>query len=434
MANKNKKLTEEQEVELKMLLSNKEMLERSISEAEKAGKTSAAKQIRRALDEVVEHINTIDSSALEKKVEKKKKVDNTASLFQGTDLSVLDFLKDDEQTTEVVTTSSEPAQMEEVHESFGNLVQDETVQAAATTFNNVDTNAQYDVIQLPSNGQCYANKLDRVPVAYLTAYDENIITSPNLYKDGLVIDFLLKNKIVNKDINVDELVSGDIDAIILWLRATSYGADFPVVVSDPETGEEIETVLDLTTFKPKDFKLIGDENGWFDFETPIRKDKIKFKYLSRKEEKALQKISELEALGAKAFMLDSERESLIAAMNNDKIITEGEKKTIRAAIKTMADWSKRLKEKSSNQHTNLITNSMLLQIMSVNGNTDKEYIAKFIKMMPARDSLMLRRYINENKPGIDFTFKVDRPESLGGGSFETFLNWDDSVFLNISEL
>lgn len=434
MANKNKKLTEEQEVELKMLLSNKEMLERSISEAEKAGKTSAAKQIKRALDEVVEHINTIDSSALEKKVEKKKKVDNTASLFQGTDLSVLDFLKDDEQTTEVATTSSESARMEEVHESFGNLVQDETVQAAATTFNNVDTNAQYDVIQLPSNGQCYANKLDRVPVAYLTAYDENIITSPNLYKDGLVIDFLLKNKIVNKDINVDELVSGDIDAIILWLRATSYGADFPVVVSDPETGEEIETVLDLTTFKPKDFKLIGDENGWFDFETPIRKDKIKFKYLSRKEEKALQRISELEALGAKAFMLDSERESLIAAMNNDKIITEGEKKTIRAAIKTMADWSKRLKEKSSNQHTNLITNSMLLQIMSVNGNTDKEYIAKFIKMMPARDSLMLRRYINENKPGIDFTFKVDRPESLGGGSFETFLNWDDSVFLNISEL
>ena len=31
-------------------------------------------------------------------------------------------------------------------------------------------------------------------------------------------------------------------------------------------------------------------------------------------------------------------------------------------------------------------------------------------------------------------FKVERPESLGGGSFETFLNWDDSVFLNISDI
>ena len=429
-----KKLTEEQEVELKMLLSNKEMLEKSISEAERAGKASAAKQINRALDEVVEHIKSIDPTALEKKVQKKKKVDNTDSLFHGTDLSVLDFLKDDEPAKENVPAQNEETQVSNINEEFNDLVQSNTVQATTTTFNNIDTTAQYDVIQLPSNGQCYSSKIDRVPVAYLTAYDENIITSPNLYKDGLVIDFLLKNKIVNKDINVDELVSGDIDAIILWLRATSYGADFPVVVSDPETGEEIETVLDLTTFKPKEFNLIGDENGWFEYETPVRKDKIKFKYLSRKEEKALQKISELEALGAKAFMLDSERESLVAAMNNDRVITENEKKTIRAAIKTMSDWSKRLREKSTSEHTNLITNSMLLQIMSVNGNTDKEYIAKYIKMMPARDSLMLRRYINENKPGIDFTFKVDRPESLGGGSFETFLNWDDSVFLNIPEL
>ena len=52
--------------------------------------------------------------------------------------------------------------------------------------------------------------------------------------------------------------------------------------------------------------------------------------------------------------------------------------------------------------------------------------------MPARDALMLRRYIIENEPGIDFEITVQRPESLGGGSFKTFLNWDDTVFLNIS--
>ena len=52
--------------------------------------------------------------------------------------------------------------------------------------------------------------------------------------------------------------------------------------------------------------------------------------------------------------------------------------------------------------------------------------------MPARDSLALRRYINENTPGIDFAITVQRPESLGGGSFTTFLNWDDSVFINLA--
>ena len=52
--------------------------------------------------------------------------------------------------------------------------------------------------------------------------------------------------------------------------------------------------------------------------------------------------------------------------------------------------------------------------------------------MPARDSLALRKYINNNMPGIDFNIEIQRPESLGGGSFKTFLNWDDSVFLNIA--
>lgn len=195
------------------------------------------------------------------------------------------------------------------------MSQSETVDSEKTNFNDVDPSLQYDVIQLPSNGQCYKSKIDRVPVAYLTAYDENIITSPNLYKDGLVIDFLLKNKIVNKDINVDDLVSGDADAIILFLRATSYGPDFPIVVQDPETGEQIETSVDLTTLKPKEFKLKGDENGHFEFVTPLRKDTIKFRYLTRGQERKLKQVTELEGYGTKSHMLERERELLLAALS-----------------------------------------------------------------------------------------------------------------------
>ena len=77
---------------------------------------------------------------------------------------------------------------------------------------------------------------------------------------------------------------------------------------------------------------------------------------------------------------------------------------------------------------------LAVAVMAVNGNTDRDFIKKYINAMPARDSLMLRKYINENRPGINFDIEVERPESLGGGSFKTFLNWDDSVFLNIPEL
>ena len=52
--------------------------------------------------------------------------------------------------------------------------------------------------------------------------------------------------------------------------------------------------------------------------------------------------------------------------------------------------------------------------------------------MSARDALMLRRYILDNEPGVNFEIEVERPLSLGGGSFKTFLEWNDSVFLNIA--
>lgn len=424
----NKKLTEEQEKEIQMLLANNEMLENSKKDAENRGKKNSVKQIERAQEDVIKQINSIDPSALNK-----RKASST--IFDDTDISMFDMLKANEEDNRINTVGEEnnSKNIDTVEEEQV-MSQSETVDSEKTNFNDVDPSLQYDVIQLPSNGQCYKSKIDRVPVAYLTAYDENIITSPNLYKDGLVIDFLLKNKIVNKDINVDDLVSGDADAIILFLRATSYGPDFPIVVQDPETGEQIETSVDLTTLKPKEFKLKGDENGHFEFVTPLRKDTIKFRYLTRGQERKLKQVTELEGYGTKSHMLERERELLLAALSNDKVLNESERKSIRAAINTMKNWSKRLNDLNDSEYTKIMTNNMQLQVVAVNGNYDKEYVRKYVNAMPARDSLALRKYINNNMPGIDFNIEIQRPESLGGGSFKTFLNWDDSVFLNISDV
>ena len=424
----NKKLTEEQEKEIQILLANNEMLENSKKDAENRGKKNSVKQIERAQEDVIKQINSIDPSALNKKKA-------TSTIFDDTDISMFEMLKANEEDNRINTVSEEnDSKKIDTVEEEQVMSQSETVDSEKTNFNDVDPSLQYDVIQLPSNGQCYKSKIDRVPVAYLTAYDENIITSPNLYKDGLVIDFLLKNKIVNKDINVDDLVSGDADAIILFLRATSYGPDFPIVVQDPETGEQIETSVDLTTLKPKEFKLKGDENGHFEFVTPLRKDTIKFRYLTRGQERKLKQVTELEGYGTKSHMLDRERESLLGALSNDKVLNESERKSIRAAINTMKNWSKRLSDLNDSEYTKIMTNNMQLQVVAVNGNYDREYVRKYVNAMPARDSLALRKYINNNMPGIDFNIEIQRPESLGGGSFKTFLNWDDSVFLNISDV
>jgi hypothetical protein len=351
-------------------------------------------------------------------------------------MSILDILKGNEalKASENETRDVAVAEGTENNIVEYDMTPSETTISDEKTFNNVNPDLKYDIIQLPSNGQCYRSKTDRVPVAYLTAYDENIIMSPNLYRDGLVIDYLLKSKVVNSEINVDDLVSGDADAIILYLRASSYGPDFPIVVNDPDTGEQIDSTVDLTKLKPREFKLIGDENGHFEFVTPIKKDKIKFRYLTRKQERQLRQVTELEGLGTKAMLLDSEVESIKAALMNDKYIGENDKRVVNSAIAVIEKWSKKLKEANNSEFTKIMTNNMQLQIVAVNGNYDREFVRRYINEMPARDSLMLRKYINDNRPGIDFDIEVQRPESLGGGSFKTFLNWDDSVFLNISDI
>ena len=433
-----KELSEEQQNEINVLLENNKMLEKTKKETIEKGSKQAVKQIERAQQEVIDHIKSIDASVLDDlnngtSLKRTKKQAVQTNLFQDTDMSIFDLLEENNKSRQEAEV--ELSKVDDVkEESEIDMTPSETTIAQPTTFNDSDTSLQYDVIQLPSNGQCYRSKIDRVPVAYMTAYDENIITSPNLYKDGLVIDYLLKNKIVNSEIDIDELVSGDADAIILFLRATSYGADFPIVVTDPDTGEQLDSVVDLTKLKPREFTLIGDENGHFEFTTPLRKDKIKFRYLTRKQERQLRKVTELEGIGTKALMLEEEAETLKGAIMNDSYLSEADKRSIKAAIATIEKWVKKLKSVNDSQYTRIMTNSMQLQIVAVNGNYDRDFVRKYINQMPARDSLALRKYINDNRPGIDFDIEVERPESLGGGSFKTFLNWDDSVFINIPDV
>lgn len=422
-----KKLTPEQEKEIKLLQANNEMLQRTKEEAKLRGTENSVQRIELAQQDVYEQVKKIDKSIAEKMMKEnnsseEKSVITTMIENHYSDESIFDVLKRQEEK-EQIKVKEEPTRVEQVVKEavFSN-----------TDFNNIDMDVQYDVISLPSNGECYRNKTERVPVGYLTAYDENFITSPNLYKDGLVIDFLLKHKIMNKDINIDELVSGDVDAIILFLRATSYGTDFPIYVRDPESGEQIETVVDLSTLKYKEFTLKGDKDGYFDFELPVSKDIVKFRFLTRKDEKNLKLLSNLESESVKAQTIKNNIEVLKEAVKSDRYLDGKDKQELLKDFDKMKPWIQKLEETNSTPFNKLITNRLEMSIVAVNDNYDRSFITKYVKTMVAKDSLMLRRYILEHEPGVNFEIEVERPEILGGGSFKTFLEWDDNVFLNIA--
>ena len=298
--------------------------------------------------------------------------------------------------------------------------------------NAFNQNAAYDVIPLPSNGECYRHKKQKLPVAYLTAYDENMIIAPNLYNDNKILDHILKAKVLDETIDCGDLIEGDREAIILFLRASGYGNEYPITVRDNITGTEFDATIDLSKLKYKEFKLTGDENGWFDFTLPVSKKEIKFKFLTHNDLEYLERIEESEGYKTMKSRLASFVADMTAYVEHDSSLETQQKVNIRKAINTIDSWQDDIPEEDSIEYTHTVTNRLLLQVQSVDGVTDKGIIKDFVYNMNVKDAKALRTYISENEPGVDYSIEIEKPESLGGGSMTVFLQFDQYVFLNVA--
>ena len=87
-----------------------------------------------------------------------------------------------------------------------------------------------EFIELPSKGHFYPedNPLSsgKVEMKYMTAKEEDILTSVNLIQQGVVLDKLLETLVIDKSINLDDILIGDKNALIVGARILAYGKDY----------------------------------------------------------------------------------------------------------------------------------------------------------------------------------------------------------------
>ena len=299
-------------------------------------------------------------------------------------------------------------------------------------FSTIPSFVQYDVIPLPSKGKCYPIdsplRCGRIPVAYLTAADENIIASPNVYRDGKLFDILLERKVLDKRIKVQDLVVGDRDAIILWLRATAYTDDFPIVATNPNTGKRYNITVKLSEFDYKDFDLDSDDDGLFDYVTG-NGDEIKFKIATQYDNDLLDKYITDTTTGFNKLQVIKVTNNL-AEVLNDLYFEDEDLKHLQEDMNEIREIIGEVETDDERDYPGIITEQMIIRTVSVNGNTDKDYIRNYINNMRVSESLNYRKHINSSIPGVDFGLTVNIPESDGGGSFDTFLRFSDTLFLN----
>lgn len=243
------------------------------------------------------------------------------------------------------------------------------------TLSQPDFNTACDLIPLPSGGKCYKSKKKNIMVSYLTTADENILTSPNLLASGHFLEILINRKILDDSIRYKDLIPGDRDAILIWLRATSFGDNYPVELLDNDN-IPFESSINLSELKMIPLSVDPDENGLFDYVVPSLGDRLKIKILTMGEVEELVKI------------LNDEKEAGIPVNNS-------------------------------------ITYTLQRQIVSVNNNTDKDAIIEFVRKLRISDNLKLSEFISTLDCGVDLTINVGIP---GGGSLTTFLPLNAKFF------
>jgi hypothetical protein len=244
-----------------------------------------------------------------------------------------------------------------------------SIPSAASTFNaeeyenimnketDPDLMTSYEIVKLPSKGLFYKNRISEVSVEYMTSKDEDLLTTPSLIENGTVIDVLLKRKIKTKGVDINNLLAGDRNAIILFLRSSSYGSEYTVQVPDPRTNKSFKTTVDLLKLKYKKVNELPDEKGHFTIKIPMRKKTVKFKLLTSGEENILLKQAEAH------------------------------------------------KDAYNQEFSEYTTLKLKSHIVSIDGKTDRTYISKFVDAMPAMDALTIRTKILDISPDVDMNYE-----------------------------
>ena len=234
-------------------------------------------------------------------------------------------------------------------------------------YGQMNFNLPHDVVELPSRGLYYKNKKSAVKIGYLNATDEDVLSSG--VKNNNLLITLLRNKLYEPEIKPEDLLDGDIEAILIFLRNTSFGPEYTINLMDPATGKMFQHtfIIDEVNFKKPN--TTPNEDGTYTTTLPRTGAIVKLRLLT---------------LGDKSK------------------ITDMETKYPKGRVAPITIWT--LQE----------------QIVELNGETDRGKIIEFVQNMPIMDSKHIKRFISQNEPGLDLTLEVIAPSGENVSTSITF--------------
>jgi len=218
-----------------------------------------------------------------------------------------------------------------------------------------------ETIDLPSKGKFYPEgsplRSGKIDIKYMTAKEEDILTSTNLIQKGTVIDKLMESLIVTPGVKPDDLLIGDLNVVMVASRILAYGKDYSIELGCSGCSNKFDHLLDLSTLstiEPTELPI----NGEYQIVLPTGTN-VTFRLLTRADEKEIaNEINAIKKLGS----IESES-----------------------------------------------TTRLKYIITSFNGNRERKAIREFSESMIIRDVRALREAYRKVSPDVNFEFNVVCP-------------------------
>ena len=246
-----------------------------------------------------------------------------------------------------------------------------------------------EFVELPSAGLGYAethplHNKETIEIKFMTAKDEDILTSQALLKSGVAIDRFLQNIMVDKTIRIESLLIGDKNAILIAARGGGYGYDYEGLVVCTECGTKNRIEFDL-----RNTKLVGNLNV---------------------DETIVNKVSPGVYSTAMPF----------SKFNINYRLMNGADENVMA---------KEASNTSEDRQHNLLTSQFKRLIVSIEGHEEQNIIDHYVDNMPTIDSRHLKICIKATTPNIEIketmTCKKCKTEKEVDVPYGTNFFWPD---------
>tara|TARA_R110000824_G_scaffold100088_5_gene237942 strand:- start:11959 stop:12795 length:837 start_codon:yes stop_codon:yes gene_type:complete len=218
-----------------------------------------------------------------------------------------------------------------------------------------------EFVELPSRGKFYPpdhplHNQKTVEIKFMTAKEEDILSSEALLKSGQAVDRLLENILV-LDIDPGTLLVGDRSALLIAARVSGYGAEYIVkhLCKSCVSREEINFDLNNATIIDDCFN-----------------------------DHSLEEKGVVYNPDTQTFDVTLPTTGVCVGMS----LIDGY-----AERDTLLDDSDQRKE-------SLVTSTLLAFLTKVNDNMDPNYVYEFVEVMPAKDSKFLRDLYPKLVPNI----------------------------------